>query len=63
MVEGHDSGVASAIAFAIVDSANSVVKVTENTSGDWCIFRAQNDINLETFVPAAARCQKCFVGE
>ena len=61
VVDSIDQGVASALIMSIARDGKEVKRTA--TDGSWCIFRVPANTNVKEYVPKAAACRPCFVGE
>ena len=58
VVDGIDSGTASAVAFSLQDGTGKVIK-NSTPDNSWCIFRVAASENTENFVNANVGCLPC----
>ncbi len=63
VADGVDIGkAATGMIMTIFNPQGGVIRQTEASAKDWCIFRVKADTNVETFVNAASLCRSCMVG-
>jgi hypothetical protein len=63
VADGIDVGkAATGMIMTIFNAQGGIIRQTEASAKDWCIFRVKADTNVETFVNAASLCRPCMVG-
>jgi hypothetical protein len=63
VADGVDIGkAATGMIMTIFNAQGGIVRQTEASAKDWCIFRVKADTNVESFVNAASLCRPCMVG-
>jgi hypothetical protein len=63
VADGVDIGkAATGMIMTIFNAQGGIIRQTEASTKDWCIFRVKADTNVESFVNAASLCRPCMVG-
>jgi hypothetical protein len=63
VADGVDVGKgATGMIMTIFNPQGGIIRQTEPTAKDWCIFRVKADTDVAAFVNAASLCRPCMVG-